>query len=216
MKTPGLLSLWASLLLPAGAQVVDINGVGYMNMTAPPGFTLLSDPLFVAGNTIATAFFKVTPAIPNGFRVSIFQGGIFQSITFNSETAQFEPAEIANQPFFPGQGAFVFNPSSAPLTITFVGEILQGTLTNKLPAGLSLVASIVPQTGTLKELGFPGQPGDHVYLWNSTLQRYETSFFDDMVNDWLPAPRPLTGGEAFFTRKRAAVDWVRTFDINHP
>jgi len=43
----------------------------------------------------------------------------------------------------PGEGAII--QATSPFTNTFVGEVLQGNLTNSYPAGFSIRASIVPQ-----------------------------------------------------------------------
>jgi hypothetical protein len=120
----------------------------------------------------------------------------------------------------PGQGVFVKNPTTADVTITFVGEVPQGTLTTPLVAGLQIVSSQVPQAGTAKELGLPATtaqgatPGDTLYQYNVTTQNYDISTFDDLEDGYLPALKPLDVGEAFFLKLGKANTWTRNFSVN--
>jgi hypothetical protein len=112
----------------------------------------------------------------------------------------------------PGEGVFVRNPTAADVTVTFVGDVPQGTLNNPLPQGLSIRSSMVPQAGTAAELGLVGQTDDQFYQFDPSTQRYRTSTND--AGDWLPALNPLKVGEAFFIRKAVAGTWTRTFNVN--
>jgi hypothetical protein len=109
---------------------------------------------------------------------------------------------------------FVKNPTATPVTITFVGEVPQGSLTTPLVAGLQIVSSQVPQAGTAKDLGLVGAAGDQIFQWNTATQKYAASTFDDLENNWIPALTPLDVGDAFFLKKVAAGSWARTFNVN--
>jgi hypothetical protein len=111
---------------------------------------------------------------------------------------------------------FIKNNSVPPvtLTVTFVGEVPQGTLTTAIPAGFSIVSSQVPQEGTAVALGYTPVGGDQLYFWNETTQRYGISTYDADFGFDNPLPT-LSVGEAFFIRKNAAGTWTRTFSVNN-
>lgn len=193
------------------AQVYSVNAVGYVNKTIPPGkLALISNPLTAADNSIG-ALFKPVPA---GTQVFKYNGTGFDVATFDDIDNVFLPANVAAMTVVPGEGVFVRNPSAADLTITFVGEVPQGPLKNPLPAGLSIRSSQVPQRGTPVELGLTGAAGDQIFSWDVAGQKFETSTFDDIDNAFLPAPKTLEVGDAFFLRKVAASSWDRTFSVN--
>jgi hypothetical protein len=110
----------------------------------------------------------------------------------------------------PGEGAFIYNPGAA-FNALFVGEVKQGTLTTPIPAGFSIAASQVPQTGALDSvLGFPVVDGDTVYLFNNTTGAYAISGYE--FGEWSIVPTPKVG-EAFFVNKVSAVIWSRDFTV---
>jgi hypothetical protein len=104
------------------------------------------------------------------------------------------------------------------LTITFVGEVPQGTLNTALVAGLQMVSSQVPQAGTPADLSFPHTAaqgltaGDQVYKF-TTDQKYLVATYDDLADDW---DKPLTFdvGEAVFVKLAKPVTWTRQFNVN--
>jgi hypothetical protein len=122
---------------------------------------------------------------------------------------------------------FAKNPTANDVTITFVGEVMQGTgLTTPLVPGLQIVGSQVPQAGTAADLGLPHtteqglSPGDQVFqfITNDPVaannQKYYVSTFDDLENNFLPALKPLDVGEAVFVKLAKANSWKRDFSVN--
>jgi len=114
---------------------------------------------------------------------------------------------------------FVRNPGGTALTITFVGEVPQGTLTVPMVAGFQIVSSKVPQAGTAAELKFPSKAadgltaGDQVYRFNPTSQGYDTATFDDLDDNW-DKPVSFDVGEAVFVKLAKPVTWTRQFSVN--
>jgi hypothetical protein len=116
----------------------------------------------------------------------------------------------------PGEGFFLFTPVAT--TITFVGDVPQGALTNPIPTGYSIRASQVPQSASLNALGFPGQVDDIVYFWDFPSQSYKTIsnigggvWVDDFGNPVVPTPAVA---EAFFVFKQVGEPWTRNFSVN--
>jgi hypothetical protein len=199
------------------AQVFSVNAVGYVNKTVPKGqFMMVSNPLKAATNTVNALF----QPVPVGFQVFVYTPGKgFDVGTFDDLEGAFLPASVGAAQILPGQGVFVKNPGTSDVTITFVGEVMQGNLSTPLVPGLQIVSSQVPQAGTAKELGFPSTteqgmtPGDQIYQYVPN-SGYYVSTFDDLENGFLPALKPLDVGEAIFVKMAKANKWDRNFSVN--
>jgi hypothetical protein len=201
------------------AQVYSVNAVGYVNVSVDPGFNMVANPLTAADNTVGSRFKNFQGTIPGGLKVFIFDPATsqFSTAQWDDLDNQFIPASAAALQVLPGNGVFVFNNGTAALTLTFVGEVPQGTLSNPLPKGFSIKASQVPQAGKPDVLGLPGQGGDKVFRFNKTTKAYDTYQFDDLDSVWLPALPTIPVGEAFFVfRAQSAGSWNRTFSVNNP
>ena len=196
------------------AQVFSVNAVGYVNKTVPSGgkLALLSNPLDAGAgnNTIA----KLFAGVPAGTQIYKYDGTKFIIAVFDDIDNAFLPPEAAATEVKPGEGVFVRNNSAQNITVTFVGEVPQGTLSNPIPAGLSIRSSQVPQSGPITDLGYVGVPGDQIFKFNVDTQGYSPFNFDDIDNAWLPSVPTLDVGEAVFFRKNAAGTWNRTFSVN--
>jgi hypothetical protein len=195
------------------AQVFSVNAVGYVNKTVPANsYMMVSNPLKAATNTVNALF----TGVPAGFQVYVYTPGKgYDTATFDDLEGGFV-GTAANMEITPGEGVFVRNPTTAAVTVTFVGEVPQGTLVTPLVAGLQIVSSQVPQAGTPQQLGYVGEVGDQIYQFNATTQKYDVATFDDLVNDWDPAPKVVDVGDAFFLSKTKAGQWTRTFNVNQP
>jgi hypothetical protein len=133
MRTKTLLltaALGAAGIITSLAQdpVYSVNAVGYVNKTLVNGFTMISNPLNTGGNLLS----EVIPNAEIGTTVFAFDAaaGNFVSSTFLGVWS-------ADLDMPPGVGAFVN--STSEQTITFVGEVPQGSLSVDLPSGLSLI-----------------------------------------------------------------------------
>jgi hypothetical protein len=100
------------------------------------------------------------------------------------------------------------------LNICFAGAVLQGQLSNSLPAGFSIKSSQVPLAGTPEQLGFPAIDGCAIYLFSPQSQAYQTFIFDALEGGWLPFSPNIQVGQAFFVHKNSPAVWIRNFSIN--
>lgn len=195
------------------AQVFSVNAVGYVNKTIPAnGFAMVSNPLTAATNTVNALF----AGVPEGFQVFVYTPGSGYATASYDELEGGFIGAAANLEVRPGQGVFVRNPTANPVTVTFVGEVPQGNLVTPLVAGLQIVSSQVPQAGTPTELGYTGQVGDVIYQFSAANQRYDVATFDDLENTFVPAPKVVDVGDAFFLQKTVAGSWTRNFNVNQP
>lgn len=225
MRTKTLLliaAVGAAGAVTSMAQVFSVNAVGYVNKTIPAnGFAMISNPLKAATNTINALF----AGVPNGTQIYVYTPGKGYDVGTYDDLDQSFGATVGPMTLLPGQGVFVRNPGTSPLTITFVGEVPQGTLNTAMVAGLQIVSSQVPQAGTAAELNFPNKlahgltAGDQVYKFivndpvPANNQKYQVSTFDDLDDNWAP-PVSLDVGEAVFVRLAKAVTWTRQFNVN--
>jgi hypothetical protein len=227
MRTKALLL--AAAFAAAGvstsvAQVYSVNAVGYVNVSVPPGFSMVSNPLNAGtgNNTVGKLFANITGGVPTGFRVYSFNEttGLYNTAANYLPGVGFSPAGSANVEVLPGYGVFVFNPQAAgspALTLTFVGEVMQGNLSNPIPTGFSIKANQVPQAGKPDSFGLPGAAGDKVFRFNKNTQLYYTASTFVVGPGWLPAVQPIDVGEAFFHYRapaNGATAWTRTFSVN--
>jgi hypothetical protein len=211
--------LLAAVLSAAGAatsqaQVYSVNAVGYVNVSVTNTFQLVANQLNAADSKIST----ILPAPPEGTQVFTWNGAGFDTFEFIAVLGWFPNGDAT---LTPGGGAFIrnpaANPATAPIVITFVGEVPQGALSNPLPLGFSIKSSQVPQDGTLDtgaatSLNFPATAGDQVFKWTGS--GYDTYEFIDVVG-WFPAAPAVKVGEAFFVNKvGTAGTWTRTFTVS--
>jgi hypothetical protein len=137
------------------------------------------------------------------------QVGGFKAIAF-----EFGDWSDPNAKAAPGEGFFVQNNGATAQTLTFVGEVPQGTLKTTLATGLNLVSSQVPQAGKLvADLKFPATEGDVVYQWDSAVQKYKAANGFEF-GDWANGDPTIAVGEGFFVSKATAGSWDRTFSVN--
>jgi len=227
MRTKTLLlvaALSAAGLATSMAQsnVYSLNVVGYVNRTLNGNgqYTLLANPLQAATNTLDGIVASV--AVPfmtvqkwNNATVS------FSTYTRNAANSNWLPPGSGGTSLNPGEGFFVKNPSN-DLTLTFVGEVLQGTLTVDFPAVNNLVGNKFPDTGLMTSMQFTNVPaGNRVLLWNETLQAYAT--YTKTTTSWLPPPGagPSLGvAEGFFQQNltnngiwNGPSSWVRNATV---
>jgi len=199
----------------AQGTVFSVNAVGYVNTTVGPKYSLISNPLTSSDDSIGALFGNgIQGTVPDGFQVFRFTGTGFTIATYDSLAGAFGPATSASQQVHPGEGLFVKNPTTANVTITFVGEVSQGTLANIYPKGLSIRASQVPQAGKADALGFVGVDGDQIFQFNNATQQYSIATFDGLSNAWAPALGTLDVGQAFFLKAAVGGSWNRTFSVN--
>jgi hypothetical protein len=192
--------------------VVTSNAVGYVNTSIPPGFSLISNPL-CAENSRVAALFGNTADLPDGFSIFFMENGKYLRTTFHPGSRQFEPQEVADRELRPGDGIWVYNPGATTLTVTFVGRLLHGAVTNRASAGFSIVSCAIPRSATPDEMSFPKTPGDIIYFFDSARQQFQISIFDDIENTWLPPLKKLSVGEAFLVYKSAPAEWVQRHSV---
>jgi len=207
------------------AQVYSVNAVGYVNTPLLPGFNLISNPLNntaangnTIGNLLGTGW---NGTIPDGTIAYYFNAttDAFVIASYEALFGEWGPAAAAGQAVPPGEGLFIFVPGAANQTVTFVGEVPQGTASNtQVPAGFSIKGSTVPVAGAINAAGvnFPADDGDIIYEWNATTDAYVISTFSTLFGGWDPQIPNIDVGEAFWVNNTGAASqaWDRNFTVN--
>jgi hypothetical protein len=190
--------------------VYSVNAVGYVNTPCVQGFTMVANPLQSTNNTIGSL-------IPNPPEFTTLYKWDIPTQNFDISTFFFGAWDKPGTVLEPGDGAFI--QTETPFTITWVGDVLQGSLSTPVPALYSIRSSKVPQAGTLTALSFPTpNEFDTLYKWNTGTQNYDifTYFFGAWSGPFDPGQtEPTVGvGQSFFYYGNGNLTWNRTFNVN--
>jgi hypothetical protein len=169
------------------------------------GFHLIANPLKATNNTVAALF----PNPP-------FLTYIYKYVNGAYETANgFLGAwDNPNQTLNPGEGAFLLIPAGPAFTNTYVGEVLQGSLTNTLIPGFNMVGTMVPQQGGLQAV-HNLQPGFLDYVYQFQNHAYLTA--NGYLGAWDFGDPVIGVAEGFwYQNANAANVWVRNFSVPTP
>jgi hypothetical protein len=184
----------------AQSNVYSLNVVGYVNKSIPANYSLIANPLNGTNNSLST----ILAGAPNFTAVLRWNGTGFDSSTLTFGT--WSPDFTLN----PGEGFFI-NPGPTGFTNTFVGEVMQGSLSNSIPAGYSLRGSQVPQDADVTVLDLTDNLNnfDAILKWNGTgYDSYTLTF-----GSWTPSTPTLGVADAFFVNAGAPTAWIRNFTV---
>jgi hypothetical protein len=215
MRTKALLcaaALAAGAATSMAQNVYSLNVVGYINLNLQTGFNLVANQLDADGyltNNYVTNVFSTN--LPAGSRVYAFNAtsGNYSTITWNG--AKWVGVQTgANAALAPGQGMFVS--VASPVTLTLVGQVVQGSTVRSLVAGLQILSSVPPISGGLQTaLGYVPTGGDRVYVYNSTNQIYATKTFNG--TKWIGGEPTPNVGDAFFLQSAGVTNWTQSFTV---
>jgi hypothetical protein len=189
----------------AQSNVYSLNVVGYYNVVTPANVKILLGNQLHTTNDTLVGVIPVAPPLANFFK---YNGG-FTTYTFDDV----DLAWTGNTSLAPGEGGFYISPVNT--TLTFVGEVVQGSTTNTLPIGVKVLrTSIVPQAGGVTSaLLLPAEPLDNLFQYAGG---FATFTFDDVDLAWTPRePTNAVGGAFFYTKAPGNVSnlWIRNFTV---
>jgi len=188
----------------AQSNVYSLNIVGYVNVTNPPGYRLQANPLNTTNNDVRF----LIPAPPTGTTVYKKAGAGFLSSTYDPDFGGWGDPLVLN----PGEGFYVQNPSGSAFVNTYVGEVILDS-TNNVPAGYSIRASVVPQSGPIQSaLLYPPNAGDVIYFYTGS---GFTSFgYDPDFGGWFDGePSPAVGQGFYIYNNTTTKNWIRHFTV---
>lgn len=170
-------TLGAALGALAQTNVYSLNAVGYINVTLPPGYSIIADQLWFdtsGSNTLGKVL--PTPADSSMDNDQLYKFNGTGYATYNMDSLSTDGWDgSANATLNPGEGAFFHNIYSNAVTVTFVGTVPQGTNIVQLNGGYNLVSSPIPLSGGLTTvMGLPpniaggAHDNDNVITYNNT------------------------------------------------
>jgi len=212
----------------AQSNVYSLNVVGYINLPLTEGFSMVANQLDLDGtgtnNTDAEVFGSQLPA---GATVYTWSGSGYNINIYSKNKAGTATnwTDAAGYPLNPGQGAWVSIPAGAfggtTQTVTTVGQVLQGTLTNPYLAaggGFSIVSDQVPLAGALQtQLGLSPSAGDTVYGWDFTAKAYNIYIYSKnkagTATNWNPSEPQISVGQGFWLDSASGTTWTQNFTV---
>ena len=193
----------------AQSNVYSLNVVGYYNVPAPAGaYVMIANQLNTTNNTIAS----LIPNGPPGATLLKWNGGGWSAYVFDPDDLVWYPNGLAT--LNPGEAALYQSISAT--TLTFVGEVMQGALSNPFAASGVYAArsSQVPQAGLLiTDLAYPADPGDTVLKWNGG---WSASVYDPDDLVFYPSQPTFAVGEGMLVQKgpgATSTAWTRNFTV---
>jgi hypothetical protein len=218
MRTKTLFIAAAVLAAGIGSSVAQTvysaNIVGYVNATVPAGgFALIANPLDATpDNTLGTIITNVPVNTTIAFLFNPQTASYIQTTYRASGWSGGAGTTVMD----PGAGFFLENTATTPITITFVGEVEQGTVTS-FSTGYNLIGNVTPVSGLVQtDLGLPAVNGDVIYQFNPVTKTYAQ--FTRRATAWGGGLEPTIGTnslygvcEAFFYDATAAGTWTNTF-----
>jgi hypothetical protein len=213
MRTKTLLA--AAAMLAAGlassmaqSNVYSLNVVGYVNKTLTGGgkYTAIANPL----NTSSNTFGSLLAGLPDGSEVLKFNSTIADYDIIDKFGGNWFGAQGAATTLNPGEGVLIFI-NGGNVTNTFVGEVLQGSLTNAFPSGYRQAGNQVPDSGTVTALGLVPPNGSELLKWNVGTQDFD--IFDFFGGSWIPSAPVLDVGESFLLFSTSPFSWTRNFTV---
>jgi hypothetical protein len=200
----------------AQSNVYSLNVVGYVNkvITGAGEYTGVANPLKGQTNTLGA----LLGSLPVGSQVLKWNPALvdydsYARVAFGNGWL---PASGADVSLSPGEGCLVRTPAaSGDVTNTFVGEVLQGSLTNSFPAGYKLVGNMVPDSGAVTNASINLTPpnGSSLLKWNPAIDDFNSFAKVAFGSGWLPAPPSIDVAEGFFVNASSPFDWVRNFTV---
>jgi hypothetical protein len=189
-----LLGALGSVSVMAQTNVYSLNAVGYINVTVPPGFSIISCPLITspdntintlmnngAGNPYGAGAFSnsvvyfYSPAITNYLTDTARPIGPNSKTQTENTNGWFNDGTNALNP---GVAAWFENNTTTTFTFTFVGTVPSGSITNALVPGFNLVGSAVPMSGDLISNSISTltnyNVGDVIYTYSPAITNYVT------------------------------------------
>jgi len=192
-------------------SVYSQNAVGYVTLSLGAGFTIIANPLNNTTNDVntiltngiatGTVLYKWSPT-SQLYVQSTFAGG-----KWNGSGAGNDPT------LNPGEAAFI--KVAAPTSVTFVGNVPQGSLSQSIPVGFSLQSTPIPVSASISTnpiVKISGGTGDIAYAFvNSTGLYAQHTFAGGKYN---PDYSPAVGEGFFYLNKNSAITWNVTFSVN--
>jgi hypothetical protein len=180
---------------------------------------MLANPLNSTSNTLS----GVLTGLPVGTRVLVFNPAIVDYDVYNRVAFGngWSPATASTVDLSPGKGVLIQAAAAAgDFTNTFVGEVMQGSLTHPIATGYTFLGNKVPDTGTVTALGLTPvlTPGNQLGQMNVAIQDFDVSTRTGFGTFWSgpggTTPPTINVADGFYINSaNPATNWVRNFTV---
>ena len=227
MRTKALLC--AAGLLAVGAvssmaqsNVYSLNVVGYINVSLTNGFNLIANQMDLDGNrtnnTVQGVFSTNFPNLTKVYGYSS-ASGTFGIATYASSSGNWVGGQPnVNNALSPGGGVWVQIPGTSgtptPLTLTEVGNVVQGSHDLAVATGFQILSLIPPVSATVKTaFGYPAANLDKIYQYNAVTRAFTIHTFAASSGVWTAGEPTPAVGEAFWLQSTSAKTWTQSFTV---
>jgi len=214
----------------AQTNVYSINAVGYINVTIPSGYSIVTCQLITPTNTIASLMndaggqfdnctvYKYVPALAS-----------YATDVGDSAGSSYANGWDANGTITlnPGEAVWVNNQNATNITATFVGTVPQGTNTVQIHNGFNLIGSPVPFSGDIvTNMGLTNYTDtSKVFVYNNPAPGHPKGTYTISIVDiaggsqgyksqW-DTPDPVANvGQGFWFDANGSFAWTQVFSIN--
>ena len=190
--------------LPSQAQTVT----GYVDKVFLGGFkyTLIANPFNTTNNTFAGLFSHLPPgARLLKWDVNLMDFTMFTKVPVGSG---WSPPSGAVATLHPGEAAFVLLPGG-DFTNRFAGEVLQGSLTNKIVKYFNLLGNLLPYSCSITQLQLNPSGSSMIFKWDTAIQDYISYSRCDFGGfGWCPSMPTIGVAEGFFLSTSTPFEWV--------
>jgi hypothetical protein len=219
----GAVALAAAATSTMAQNVYSLNVVGYINLSLTNGYNLIANQLDVDGyrtnNTLTSVF---STNLPNLTKVSAYDPvNGFITATYAASSQKWAGNSAgATAGLAPGAGVFVQIPAAAtyPVTVTLVGQVIQGSNNVTMLPGaqvLSLIAPISTGLSTGVAGAIPAARLDKVNQYLPIAQTYLGHTYSGTT--WTSGEPTPAVGEALFYQPTANVTtnrtWAQVFSV---
>jgi hypothetical protein len=192
------------------------NVVGYVSLSVLPGNNLIANPFNRSNNHLDTILPLANDGTQDGvtvFRWKVPTQAFGQPIEWIGGVGW-----VSNDPgedfiLSPGEGFAFQNTLPTAFSVTFIGDAVQGNVTNQIPPSRSLLANKVPQAVPVESLLCFALDGDLVSILNPATQNFVNYQYDGF--GWQPNEPTIPVGSSFFFQNAGAPrSCVRTFNVD--
>jgi hypothetical protein len=156
MILSALLGALGSVSVMAQTNVYSLNAVGYINITIYPGFNIISCPLIASPDNTINSLLNNGNGQYTGTTLDFFSPITGPSYDTAENTSGRPSTSNTNgwandgtNVLAPGVACWFDSPFKTNITVTFVGTVPTGPITNNLYSGYNLVSSVVPASGDI-------------------------------------------------------------------
>jgi hypothetical protein len=175
-------------------QLACSSAYGFVNLALPAGRSMIGNPLLGTNMTIGTLITNV----PNSTTLQ------FWGTTNWGPTATYSSGswDNPNWTLIPGDGAFI--DVSTNINIKFIGQVLDGNITNMIPTGFSVRSPAYPLATDINCLGLTGLTnGDYILEWNGT----GYTGYTNVSGTWEPSTPTVAVGQSFIVYSSVGTSW---------